>query len=104
MEKLVAEQAAFVANMGRAVEIARNDPGAGTDVLRFYTDLLIKNRNVDYLVNRVSMYRPIFEVFNLDIAVLAFTFMACLGAAIFFCVLKCVKFYCGKVMSKNKID
>ena len=63
VDKMLSEQETFVVNMKRAVEIARNDPGSGTGVLRFYTDLLIKNRNADYLVNRIILNQSTVEIY-----------------------------------------
>ena len=104
IDNLFTEQDTFVANMKRAVDIARNDPGAGTDVLRFYTDLLIKNKNADYLVNRIILNQSIIEIYNLDIAAVALIVTMCVIVGILFCLTKCFKFCCRKITNKIKTD
>ena len=104
VHKLLTELKNFVANMKRAVDIARNDPGSGTEVLRFYADLLIKNGNADYLVNRVTLNQSIIEIYNIDIAAVLLIFTMCLIAGIVSCSVKCCRFRCQKIKSKFKTD
>jgi hypothetical protein len=86
------------------VEIARNDPGAGSDVLKFYTDLLIKNKNADYLVNKVILNQSINEIYNLDIAAMVLIVAICTIAGIFFCLVKFLAFCCSYILRKTKTD
>ena len=104
VDELLTEQGNVVANMKRAVEIARADPGAGTDVLKFYTDLLIKNRNADYLINRIILNQSTNELYNLDIAAVLLIFFMCFTAGVLFCVVKCFRRCCHKLVKKVKDD
>ena len=94
----------FVENMRRSVEIARNDPGAGSEILRYFADLLVKNGNTDHLVNRIVVNQSTNEVYNLDIAAMV---LACILMVVIFvvCVLvKCLKFCNSKPAPKSKIE
>jgi len=101
---LLAEQETIVANMKLAVEIARNDPGAGTDALRFYSDVLIKNQNADYLINRIIMNQSATEIYNLDIGAIILIVTISLVAGILFCLAKCFQFCFCKITRKIKAD
>ena len=89
VDRLLEERNTLVTNMKRAVEIARQDPGAGTEVLRFYTDLLVKNGNADYLVNRIILNQSTIEIYNLDIAAVALVVVISGITGILLCVAKC---------------
>ncbi|XP_063677336.1 UDP-glucuronosyltransferase 2B16-like [Bolinopsis microptera] len=104
IDKLLSEKESIVDNMKGAVEIARNDPGAGTEVLRFYTDLLIKNGNADFLVNRIILNQSSVEIYNLDIAGLALTVIVIIILGILFSSVKCFKFCYQKILRKMKTD
>ena len=99
----MAKRGTFKANMKRAVDIASNDPGSGTGVLKFYTDLLI-NRNVEHLVNRVILNQSFIGIYNLDIAAVGLIFIVFLSAGVMFCLVKLIQFFCTCSMSKIKSD
>ena len=103
LSKMLARHGTFKANMKRAVDIASNDPGSGTGVLKFYTDLLI-NRNVEHLVNRVILNQSFIGIYNLDIAAVGLIFIVFLSAGVMFCLVKLIQFFCTCSMSKIKSD
>ena len=104
IDKLLSEKENIIDNMKVAVDIARNDPGAGTEVLRFYTDLLIKNGNADFLINRIILNQSSVEIYNLDIAGLALTVSVIVILGILFSLVKCFKFCYQKIVRKMKTD
>ena len=98
------EKEKFVENMKRSVEIAQNDPSAGTEVLRYFADLLVKNGNTDHLVNHIVVNQSTNEVYNLDIAVMV---LVCIMMAVIltlFVFVKCLKFCCSKMTRKSKSE
>jgi len=101
---LLVEQDTFVANMKGAVEIARNDPGSGTDALRFYSDVLIKYKNAEYLINRIIINQSATEIYNLDIGGILLIVTIAVGAGILFCLAKCFQFCFCKIIRKIKAD
>ena len=104
INQMLADRETFVANMKRAAEIARNDPGSGVGVLKFYTDLLIKNRSADHLINRIILNQSKNEVYNLDIGAIVLILMLCLFGGVLFCLLKCFRFCFTKIGNKMKVD
>jgi glucuronosyltransferase len=97
----------YAANMKKAAEIARNDPGAGTKALQFYADLLIRNKNADYLTNRIILDQSMVEIYNLDIAAAALISTVCLIAVINFLIFKMCRVFmpvCRKIFYKIKTD
>ena len=104
INQMLADRETFVANMKRAAEIASNDPGSGVGVLKYYTDLLIKNRNADHLINRIILNQSKNEVYNLDIAAAVLILMLCLIGGVLFFLLKCFRFCCTKIGNKMKVD
>ena len=104
INQMLADRETFVANMKRAAEIARNDPGAGVEVLKYYTDLLIKNRNADHLINRIILKQSRNEVYNLDIAAVVMILMLCLVGGVLFCLMKFFSCFCRKIVTKIKTD
>ena len=98
------EKEKFVENMRRSVEIAQNDPSTGTEMLRYFADLLVKNGNTDHLVNHIVVNQSTNEVYNLDIAV---TVLVCIMMAVIltlFVLVKCLKFCCSKMTRKSKSE
>ena len=104
VDKLVSERDTFVANMRRATDIARNDPGSGTEVLRFYTDLLIRNGKSDYLVNKIILNQSSNEIYNIDMAAIALILTFCLLVGISYCLVKLFYLCHSKIMIKAKSD
>ena len=104
VDQMLVERGTFVTNMRRAAEIARNDPGSGVGVLKFYTDLLIKNKNADYLINRIISNQSTNEIYNLDIAAIASILTLCLIGGVLFCLVKCFRMFCWKIVNKIKSD
>ena len=104
VDKLLTEKKGVVGNMKRAAEIARNDPGSGSEVLRFYTDMLIKNKNAEYLINRIILKQSIVEVYNLDIAAIILIVVACFVLGIVFCVVRCSRIVSIFIKEKIKIE
>ena len=102
IDKLLTEKKGIVGNMKRAAEIARNDPGSGSEVLRFYTDMLIKNKNAEYLINRIILKQSIVEVYNLDIAAIILIVVACFVVGILFCVVRCSRMVKTLIEGKMK--
>ena len=102
VDKLLTEKKGIVGNMKRAVEIARNDPGSGSEVLRFYTDMLIKIKNAEYLINRIILKQSIVEVYNLDIAAIILIVVACFVVGILFCVVRCSRMVKTLIEGKMK--
>lgn len=56
--------------MKTASKLAEDDPTSGTEVLKYYLDVLIQNKNVDHLVNKVITKQRAFEIYNIDILLL----------------------------------
>ena len=88
---MITNEAAFKLNLKEAMEIARNDPGAGKKVLKFYSDLLINRGSADFLSNKIITKQWYYEILNLDIAglLLLVTFTVVLMLAL--CICKCLK-------------
>merc|ERR1712224_576170 len=78
VDKVLDKREIFVENMKRATEIATNDPAAGVGVLKFYTDLLIKNKNADHLTNKLILNQSMNEIYDLDIMMLLLVVVLCL--------------------------
>ncbi|KAL5260556.1 hypothetical protein ACHWQZ_G010637 [Mnemiopsis leidyi] len=104
IKNLLGKKEEFVEKMRRAADIARNDPGAGTETLRYYTDLLVKNGNADHLVNRIIMNQSTNEIYNLDIAVLALVCVLLSIVFILFVLVKCLRLLCCRLFTKIKAD
>ena len=92
----------FVERMTSAVDQAVGDPGAGTEMLRFYSDLLIKNGNSEFLINRIIENQWSHEIFNLDI--LFSVVLIVLGSVIVVVTLLCKlgRNFCRGIATKIK--
>jgi len=101
--EMIREKAVYAANMKQAVEIARDDPGAGTDTLKFYSDLLIRNRKADFLVNRIISKQSSNDIYNIDMSLMVLSAFVCIIVAICACFYKLCKCLCKK-MFKSKTD
>ena len=88
INQVMVQREEFSMSMKKAVEIVSNDPGSGAKVLKFYADLLIKNNQAEFLVNRVVMNPPIIEILNFDIVAVAVTIIMCLIQVLFLCLVK----------------
>ena len=104
LEKMIEKRSVFVGNMKTAVEIAVNDPGAGTEVLRFYTDLLIKNKNAEFLINRIIEKQWTHEILNLDFLILALFALVGTVILIGIFIYKSVRYCCRFRKSKTKSE
>ena len=104
VQKLLHKRDEFFAKAKRAVEISRNDPASGINALRFYADLLIKDKNADYLINPIILNQSTHEIYNLDIAAVALIVFVCLTSGIFFCLPKYLKFGFQTIVRKIKIE
>ena len=91
INQVMVQREEFTTNMRKAVEIVLNDPGSGAKVLKFYTDLLIKNKQVEFLANRVVMNQPMVGILNFDIVAAAVTIIMCLIQVLFLCLVKCFR-------------
>ena len=98
------EKETFVENMRRSVEIARNDPGAGSEMLRYFAELLVKNGNTDHLVNRIVVNQSTNEVYNLDIAAMVLVCILMVVIFILFALVKCFKLCYSKLAPKSKSE
>ena len=102
LNEMLESQGLFFERMKTAVDIAVKDPGAGTEVLRFYSDLLIRNKNSEFLINRIIENQSSYEVLNLDI--LFMVLLSVIGLVIFvvtqFC--KLGRYCCRIGLSKTK--
>jgi hypothetical protein len=90
--------------MRRAADIARNDPAAGVGVLKFYTNLLIKNGNGDHLINKIIFNQSYYEQHNLDIVAVVFVITTSLAVGVIFFLVKCLKFCWRTIICKIKTD
>ena len=104
LEVMVERRPVHVGSMREAVQIAVNDPGAGTQVLRFYSDLLIKNKNGEFLINRIVEKQWSYEILNLDFLFLAFLALAGTALLIITCIYNFIRYCCRNRKSKSKCE
>ena len=102
LNEMLERQSTFFERMKSAVDIAVRDPGAGTDVLRFYSDLLIKNKNSEFLINRIIENQSSHEVLNLDILLLALLTLIVLIAIVLTLLYKLSRCCCRIGLSRTK--
>jgi len=67
LDKMIKESDSYRAEMSKAVDIYTTEPADGKEKLLYYLNLLIKYRNLDYLVNEVIKQQNVLEIYNLDI-------------------------------------
>lgn len=102
LDEMLERQSAFYERMRSAVDIAVRDPGAGTEVLKFYSDLLIKNKNSEFLINRIVENQWSHEILNLDILLLAFLIVLGLVIIIMTLLCKFIRNCCRSSGAKTK--
>ena len=101
---LLTQRDIFVAQMRRAAEIAKNDPGTGSGVLKFYTDLLIKNNNVSHLRNTIILEQSINEILDIDVALIALLTVLGIVLGVSYCLHACLCIICRNACFKLKMD
>ena len=67
LNKMTEENESYRAEMSKAVDIYTTEPADGKEKLLYYLNLLIKYRNLDYLVNEVIKQQNVLEIYHLDI-------------------------------------
>jgi glucuronosyltransferase len=91
VDAMIANEQAYKLNLRKAMDIARNDPGAGKRVLKFYSDLLIKHGSAHFLNNKIIMKQWYYEVVNLDVAALLIVVASSVAVLLILFLSKCVK-------------
>ena len=104
VDDMLANRIVYAEKMREAVEIAVNDPGAGTKILRFYSDLLIKNKNAEFLINRIIEKQWSYEIYNLDFLILALLALVGTFITIMSCLCKLIRYCCRYAKLKAKCD
>ena len=104
VDSLLTQRDFFVAKMRRAADIAKNDPGTGGGVLKFYTDLLIKNKNVSHLTNTIILEQSVNEIHDIDVAVIAFATVSGIILGVFYYLYVCLSLFSRNICFKLKKD
>ena len=66
---MIANHDSYRERMKKASEIVESEPGNVRDNLVFFVEQVAKNKNVDYLVNKVIKQQSLVQTYNLDIIV-----------------------------------
>ena len=87
----------------KATDIVVNDPGAGISTLKFYSDLLIREAgHAEFLINKMIMKQSSFEIYNLDIILVAFLGITFLVVWLMICACRILKFSYRKICGLGK--
>ena len=96
-QNMIENEAIYKLSLAKAMEIAKNDPGAGKNVLKFYTDILVKHGSANFLRNKIIVKQWSYEIMNLDILVLGLLALVFITTIVMVFMHKCYRYMFRKV-------
>ena len=103
VENMIQNNTKHKISLSKAMDIAKNDPGAGIKVLKFYSDLLIENGSANFLRNKIIVKQWYYEIMNLDIVALGLLALTVIATIALVFLYKCSKHMFRK-MTKPKSE
>ena len=67
INKMIEENSKYRDQMKEAVDIFVTEPASGKDKMLYYLNLLLKHKNLNFLVNQIIKEQSFFEMYHLDL-------------------------------------
>ena len=102
ISKMLDGKSNYTTNMETSVDIFQSEPINGSQKLLYYVHLLLKNNNLNYLVNMIAKKQNSFEMYHLDLIAFILLVILAILLILMYCLTKSLRLMTHTLRHKKK--